>query len=66
MLSSYALACGCIERKHYGNVQVTLWLEHGTYHVRAHDFEQHKRIFWDSFRTLSQARKCFSAAGKRL
>jgi hypothetical protein len=28
-------------------------------HVRAHDFAEHKRIFWDSFDTLTAARQCF-------
>lgn len=60
-LTAYALACGYIEKKERGTVQVTLWREHGVYHVRAHDFER-GRIFWDSFITLTDARKRFSAA----
>ncbi len=60
--SAYSLACGAFERKHYGPVQITLWKEHGTYHVRAHDFENHQRRFWESFRTLKEARKHFDHA----
>lgn len=59
-LTAYALACGYIERKHNGSVQTTLWAEHGVYHVRAHDFEAHSRVFWDSFERLGEARERFA------
>jgi hypothetical protein len=33
-LSAYQLACGSIERKVNKTGSVTLWREHGTYHVK--------------------------------
>jgi len=68
-LTAYALSCGCMEthrvpRGHM--VNVNLWKEHGTYHVRAHNHTTGKRLFWDSFDTLTKARKRFSAAKKHL
>lgn len=64
-VSAYYLACGYVQRrepKHWPGIQVTLWRELGTYHVRAHDFRQHAHIFWYSFATLKDARKLFAAA----
>lgn len=59
-LTPYALACGYIEQKDIDGVQVTLWNEGGPcYHVRAHNFKTHERIFWESFTRLSDARRLF-------
>lgn len=59
-LTPYAFACGYIEQKETNNVRVTLWHEGGPYyHVRAHDYNVHARIFWLSFARLIDARKCF-------
>lgn len=60
-LTKYSFACGYVERKEEKGVRKTLWLEGGVYHVRAHDFNQSKRISWDSFHTLKDARAKFSA-----
>jgi hypothetical protein len=64
-LTAYALACGYMERKTYGNCEITLWQEHGVYHVRAHvrahDNERGRR-FWASFRTLTEARRHYANA----
>ncbi len=46
------------------NVSLSLWKEHGVYHLRAHDFALHGRIFWSRHRTLTEARKAWSE-GKR-
>lgn len=48
------------------NVVLHLWYENGAYHVRAHDHDTRGRIFWDSFRTMTQARKRFSSAKPEL
>lgn len=65
-LTSYALACGYIE-KHYDNSQsVTLWYEGSVYHVRHFD---HKLIKWylDScYETLTEARKAFDTCVKNV
>jgi len=58
-ISAYGFACGYVESVYHGRVNVCLWSEHGTYHVRAHDHENKRRVFWDSFRLLSDARKHF-------
>lgn len=61
-LTPYALACGYIERAELaGGVSVTLWAEHGTIHVRAHDALR-GRVFWDSFETVTAARARFTRA----
>jgi hypothetical protein len=61
-LTPYALACGYAERITPDEVQVTLWQEHGAYHVRAHDFAAGRRIEWLSFTTLAAAREAFDLA----
>jgi hypothetical protein len=60
-LSAYALACGYVQRVEIGDYRVSLYREHGVYHVRAYNFEQSKRIAWDVFHTLGEARKAFRA-----
>ena len=57
----YGFACGYIESKDNNGIKTTLWMEHGTYHVRQHDFNVGKRNFWKSFPTLTEARKLFNA-----
>ena len=56
-LTAYALSCGYVEQKDYGPVRIRLWMEHGVYHVRAYDHEAGKRRFWETFRTLGEARR---------
>lgn len=60
-LTSYGLACGYIENKEIKpGIEITLWHEGGpNYHVRAHDFNTHTRLFWDTFTKLSRARNRF-------
>lgn len=65
-VSAYGLACGYIERATLSETQLSLWCEHGVYHVRAHDFGGHGRLFWDSFRLLSAARKRFDMAANMI
>jgi hypothetical protein len=68
-LTAYGLACGYVESEWFNvnlpsteGIKVTLWHELGCYHVRAHDFDASKRIFWDSFRSLPEARKRYRQA----
>ena len=67
-LTAYELSCGYVQRtvprSLLPSLTITLWREHGTYHVRAHDFKGRGRLFWDSFRTVTEARKRFAAAVK--
>lgn len=60
-LTAYALACGHVESKEYGQTHITLWSEHGQFHVRAHDRGAGRR-FWLSFHTLAEARRHFDYA----
>jgi len=61
-VTAYGLACGYVETKSGHGRDVTLWREHGTYHVRATDTETRARVFWDSFATLADARKRYAGA----
>jgi hypothetical protein len=62
-LTAYAFACGYVESRDLDNglCNIRLWSEHGTYHVRMHH-KYNGRIFWDSFRTLTEARKRYRQA----
>jgi hypothetical protein len=58
-LTAYQLACGAADGTKLGNgISVTLWKEHNVYHVRAHDHEHHKRLWWHCFDTAAEAYKC--------
>jgi hypothetical protein len=61
-VTPYGLACGYIEQFEHNGKRVTLWLEHGALHVRAHDFTEHQRLFWDCPETLTAARARFDRA----
>ena len=64
-LTDYGLSCGYVETKwtdSAAHVQVTLWKEHGVYHVRAHSHGIGARLWWDTFRTLTEARKRWASA----
>lgn len=64
-LNRYTLSCGFVQRiTSPANIQLSLWLEHGIYHVRCHNFESHIRLFWESFHTLTAARTRFSQAAR--
>ncbi len=56
-LTPYALACGYIEQLDFNHRRVTLWLEHCVYHVRSHDFQSNQRLSWETFESLTLARK---------
>lgn len=63
-LTPYALACGYQEKyethpRQAAGYGLTLWREGGVYHVRAHDYDEHKRLAWKTFETLTPARKYF-------
>lgn len=61
-LTLYALGCGYVERHELDGLQTTLWMEGGVFHVRQHDFREHRRVFWDVFDTLAEARTRYRAA----
>lgn len=57
MITAYQFACGYVDRVERGKVWVTLWKEHGVYHVRAHEFDGRGRLAWKVFQTLTAARR---------
>lgn len=59
-LTVYSLRCGYIEIKSCGLIETRLWHEGVCYHVRQNDLETGKRIFWESFPTLTEARNFFN------
>jgi hypothetical protein len=59
-LTAYGFACGYIEELEYNNRRIQLWHEHGTYHVRAHDYNTHTRLFWECFDKLADARRYYN------
>ena len=63
-LTPYALACGYIERKETKTRRLELWHEGACFHVKAHDFAEHCRLFWESFQTLSEARRYFDTQAR--
>ena len=62
LLTPYALMCGYIEQTEINNKQVTLWADCGLYHVRGHDFNDNKRLFWNIYEKLTTARKAYKKA----
>ena len=61
-LTPYALACGYLEEKEKAGIRVQLWHDGGPYYqVKAFDHSKGKRIFWDSFERLTDARRRFSS-----
>ena len=65
-LTLYALACGYIERNEVSDLRLDLWHEGACFHVLAHDFANHNRVFWESFDTLTDARKFFDVKNREL
>ena len=60
-LTAYALACGYVERKGEGDNRTVLDRENGCYHVKGFTNGKH---FWESFGTLTAARKFYSGCLK--
>jgi hypothetical protein len=60
-LTAYSFACGNIQRAAYAvgdyELRVDLWHEGACYHVRAHEHGGRGRLVWDSFGSLTEARK---------
>lgn len=59
-LTPYALACGYIETVDSDRFSLTLRHSGGVgYHVKMHDHDEGRRICWDTYETLTVARKHF-------
>lgn len=61
----YAMACGDGERYVHKtpvtHIEVSIWMEHGSFNVRAHNFTTHVRLTWTGWPTLTEARREFDA-----
>ena len=66
-LTPYALACGYEQQQEINNIRVSLWGNGGpVYHVRAHDFNTHARVFWKSSLKLTECRQWYKQYVKHL
>lgn len=62
-LTAYQLTCGYVQRKEIApGVEVTLFYEHGAFHVRKHDFNVHNRLSWSVYRTWREAQRAYAHA----
>lgn len=68
-LSVYALACGYIQEvdavNDGRNIRIQMWLEHGSFHVRAHDHTVDGRLDWISEGSVADARRHFDTMIRR-
>ena len=66
-LTKYAFACGYVKRHTTEtNIETVIYMEHNHFHVIQHDHQNNKRIFWDTFDTLTPAKKRYlKAIGKK-
>jgi hypothetical protein len=65
LLTPYAFHCGYIQEAESNGINVTLFHEGGPlYHVRGNEINLGKRLFWESFELLTDARAFFSKALK--
>ncbi len=58
-LTVYSLACGYIEAFEANEKTMSLSLD-GVFQVKGYDFKNHVRLFWESFGTLTEARKFYA------
>jgi hypothetical protein len=56
-LSEYGFLCGYIERENRFNIMLDLYLDGNTYHVKAYDYENHKRLFWEVFEKIIRCKR---------
>lgn len=73
-LSAYSFSCGYVQTEYYNRADVQMYMEYSHYHVILINIqkctpyigvlgietdEMRERIFWDSFKSLSEARQRF-------
>jgi hypothetical protein len=58
-ISAYGFGCGYQETCITNGIQTRMYMEHTTYHVRQYDFDNFKPMSWDTFKSLSEARKFY-------
>lgn len=72
-LTSYGLACGYIEESHVSRmcrgdalpcgIRVWMYKESNCYHVRGYNVTQEHPEFWETFDTLTEARREYKKQG---
>lgn len=64
-LTPYALACGYVQSYSRDDIATRLDHEGSVFHVRTHDHRDNKRLAWETFTRLTDARREY-ARQKRL
>ena len=64
-LSDYSLDCGYLEHVYHNNQWLLLWKD-GCYHVRWFDFAENKRVLWETFDSLTEARAFYKKQAQLL
>jgi len=59
-LTEYSFTCGYIQTQTKDNVRTQLYFEGACYHVRAFCEDTGKRLYWDSYRLLTNARSVYN------
>lgn len=71
-ISRYEFCCGYTQECETegctigSGIRLVLWMEHGCFHVRAHDYGKGERVFWDSFDTMTEANQRYFKAKREL
>lgn len=62
-LSSYSFCCGYVQSEEKENVRKELFMEHSTFHVKVYKLNDGfmETITWDSFYSLTEARKKYKS-----
>ena len=62
-LSLYSFCCGYVQREEKNNVRKELFMEHGTFHVKAYSINDSfvDTAAWNSFDSLTEARKNYKS-----
>ena len=59
-LSEYSFCCGYVQSEEKNNIRKELYKEHTVYHFKVISREDYvKRLVWDSFYSLTDARKAY-------
>lgn len=65
-LTSYGFACGYMESRWVGQRATRLYMEHNVYFVTQYHHGIGQSVAWETYRTLTEARKAFSRLAKRV
>jgi len=63
LLTPFAFACGYIQEYEYNNIRTSLEKD-GYYQVRQFNHDRSKRLYWEQFSKLTEARKAYNTLVK--